>query len=68
MGMMAFKHSYMKILNSLQVDGKIERGLCFLCDEPFTIEHQLVHKNINIFMMDIEDEEEPQRCLLSTNT
>jgi len=30
----------------------------FLCDEPFTMEHQSVHKNIKIFMMDV-DEGEP---------
>lgn len=37
----------------------MEMSLCFLCDEPFTMEHQSEHKNIEMFMMDVDDEGEP---------
>jgi hypothetical protein len=51
-----------KILNALEVEEKMELGLCFLCDEPFTLEHQLLHKNIKIVTMDDEDDVEPEEC------
>ncbi|MCI16697.1 hypothetical protein A2U01_0037841, partial [Trifolium medium] len=57
---MVAKYKSVNILSDLEVEEKMEMGLCFLCDEPFTMEHQLLCKNIRIFMMDDEDEGEPE--------
>lgn len=34
------------------------KGLCFHCDEPFTPDHAKVHRKAQLFMLDLEDEEE----------
>uniref|UniRef100_A0A151UHZ0 Retrovirus-related Pol polyprotein from transposon 17.6 n=1 Tax=Cajanus cajan TaxID=3821 RepID=A0A151UHZ0_CAJCA len=40
------------------------KGLCYFCDQPFTIEHSLTHKKLQIHVMEIrsptESEEEEQ--------
>jgi hypothetical protein len=56
---MAAKHILVKVLSALEVEEKMELGLCFLCDEPFTLEHQLLHKNIRISVVDVDEEVEP---------
>lgn len=33
------------------------KGLCMLCDEPFTPDHQLKHKRSQIFVMEGADDE-----------
>ena len=37
------------------------KGLCYFCDEPFTPEHGLTHKRLQIHVLEIEDEEEGPR-------
>ncbi|CAJ2667102.1 unnamed protein product [Trifolium pratense] len=55
---MTAKHKLVKVLNALDVEDKMEMGLCFICDKPFNFEHQLWHhKNIQIVMMDEEEVE-----------
>ena len=34
------------------------KGLCYFCDEPFTLEYGLTHKRLQIHVLEIEDEEE----------
>lgn len=47
-------------MGAMEVEEKMEMGICFLYDEPFTLEHQLLHhKNIQIIVMD-EEEIEPE--------
>lgn len=56
---MATKYKVVTTLGAMEVEESMEMGLCFLCDEPFTLEHQLLHhKNIKIIVMD-EEEIEP---------
>jgi hypothetical protein len=44
---MGAKYNPVKILNALDAEDKLEMGLCFICDKPFTFEHQLRHhKNV----------------------
>jgi len=50
------KHNLMKFFSAFEVEEKMEMSLYFLCDEPFTMEHQSDRKNIKIFMMDVDDE------------
>jgi len=42
-----------RVLSALKVGDKMEKGLCFSCGELFTLGDQLLHKNIQIFVMDI---------------
>ncbi|CAL0311123.1 unnamed protein product [Lupinus luteus] len=35
------------------------KGLCYFCDEPFTPEHNLTHKKLQIHLLEIDDLEEP---------
>jgi hypothetical protein len=48
----------MKTFSALEVEEKMEIGLCFLCDKPLTLDHfQLNHKKIKIVMRDIDEDE-----------
>jgi len=48
---MAAKYKLMKTLSAIEVEEKMEMSLCFLCDEPLTLDHnQLKHENVKIVM------------------
>jgi len=53
---MTIKHNWMKILNALEVGGKMEMGLCLLCDESFTLDHVMKHKGIRLVVIDMDEE------------
>jgi hypothetical protein len=54
---MAAKYKHVKSLSALEVEEKMEMGLCFLCDEPFTLEHhELKHKRIRFKVMEMDEE------------
>ena len=31
------------------------KGLCYFCDEPFTLEHSLTHMKLQIHVMEVDD-------------
>nr|KYP45442.1 hypothetical protein KK1_033012 [Cajanus cajan] len=37
-----------------------EKGLCYFCDEPFTYEHSLTHKKLQLHMVEIDEEEDDE--------
>ncbi|KAK2438827.1 hypothetical protein QL285_023561 [Trifolium repens] len=54
---MAAKYKHVKSLSALEVEEKMEMGLCFLCDEPFTLEHhEWKHKRIRFKVMEMDEE------------
>ncbi|PNX59036.1 hypothetical protein L195_g051215, partial [Trifolium pratense] len=53
---MGSKHNLVKILSALDVEEKMELGLCFVCDEPFTIDHALKHKRIRFKVIEMDKE------------
>jgi len=59
---MAAKYKLMKTFSAIEVEEKLKMSLCFLCDEPLTLDHhQIKHKNVKIVMRDIdEDDVEPE--------
>ena len=34
------------------------KGLCYFCDKPFSVEHGLTHKKLQIHLMEVDDIEE----------
>jgi hypothetical protein len=54
---MGAKYKLVKICSVEEVEEKMEMGICFICDKPFTVEYQLLH-HTNIQMIMKEDEEE----------
>ncbi|CAJ2628684.1 unnamed protein product [Trifolium pratense] len=54
---MGAKYKLVKICSVEEAEEKMEMGICFICDKPFTVEHQLLH-HTNIQMIVKEDEEE----------
>ncbi|XP_045819251.1 uncharacterized protein LOC123912737 [Trifolium pratense] len=56
---MAAKYKLVKILNVEEVEEKMEMGICFICDKPFSVEHQLLHHtNIQMIMKQNEEKTE----------
>jgi len=53
---MAAKHNPMKILSAFEVGGKMEMGLCLLCDESFTLDHAMKHKGVRFIVVDLDEE------------
>jgi hypothetical protein len=72
---MTARYKLKKILSVMEVEEKMEMGLCFLCDEPLTLDHfQLKHTNVKIVMRDIDEDEVQaegedlqQQCAFSAN-
>jgi thioester reductase-like protein len=56
---MVAKYKLLKTLSALEGEENMEMRLCFLCDEPITLDHyyQLKHKNIQIVLRDIDEAE-----------
>nr|KYP37825.1 hypothetical protein KK1_040968 [Cajanus cajan] len=44
-------------LSPAYMSEKRAKGLCYFCDEPFTAEHGLTHKKLQIHVMEIDDGE-----------
>jgi hypothetical protein len=72
---MGAKYKLVKICSVEEAEEKMEMGICFICDKPFSVEHQLQHHtNIRITMKDEEEVESESEVLgkqvgdLSTNT
>ena len=36
------------------------QGLCYFCDEPYSMEHNRVHKKLQLHVMEIEEEDDAQ--------
>ncbi|PNY00270.1 hypothetical protein L195_g023546 [Trifolium pratense] len=56
---MGAKYKLVKICSVEEAEEKMEMGICFICDKPFSLEHQLMHhKNIQITMKDKDEDKE----------
>jgi hypothetical protein len=54
---MAAKYKPLKVLSALKVEERMELGLCFLCDELFTLDHAMKkHKSIQVKVIEMDDE------------
>nr|KYP74091.1 Retrovirus-related Pol polyprotein from transposon 17.6 [Cajanus cajan] len=47
-----------KSLTPTYMNEQRARGLCYICDEPYSPEHSLTHKKLEVHVMEILDEEE----------
>ncbi|CAJ2645523.1 unnamed protein product [Trifolium pratense] len=56
---MGAKYKLVRICTVEEAEEKMEMGICFICDIPFTVEHQLLH-HTNIQMIMKENEEETE--------
>ncbi|CAJ2673208.1 uncharacterized protein LOC123900042 [Trifolium pratense] len=52
------KYKSVKILSAVEVEEKMEMGLCFVCNEPFTVDHALKHKGIRYKVIEMDEEVE----------
>nr|KYP59360.1 Transposon Ty3-I Gag-Pol polyprotein [Cajanus cajan] len=43
-----------------------KKGLCYFCDEPFTYEHSLTHKKLQLHMVEIDKEEDDETLQFET--
>jgi hypothetical protein len=54
---MVAKYKPVKVLSALEVEERMELGLCFLCDELFTPYHAMKkHKSIQVKVIKMDDE------------
>ncbi|XP_010484947.1 PREDICTED: uncharacterized protein LOC104763244 [Camelina sativa] len=47
-----------KFLSQEEMSERRAKGLCFICDEKYTPDHYLKHKKSQVFMIEVEDDEE----------
>ena len=40
----------------MEVEDEMKKGLCFVCDEPFTLDHAAKHKNISFVVVEMDEE------------
>jgi len=45
-----------KTLTLTYMSERRSKGLCYFCDEPFTLAHSLTHKKLQIHVMELEEE------------
>ncbi|KEH20265.1 hypothetical protein MTR_8g070850 [Medicago truncatula] len=50
---MAAKHNPMKILSAMEIEDEMKKGLCFVCDEPFILDHA---KSISFVVVEMDEE------------
>ncbi|PNY17770.1 hypothetical protein L195_g014522 [Trifolium pratense] len=49
-----------KILSALELEYKMEMGLCLVCDELFTVDHARKHKGTRFVVVETDEEEVEQ--------
>jgi len=44
----------MKFLSQEEMSQRRAKGLCYQCDEKYTLDHYLKHKKTHIYMIEVE--------------
>jgi len=51
------KPKFQRKLTSTYMSERKAKGLCYFCDEPYSIEHSLVHKKLQIHVMEMDNDD-----------
>ena len=64
------KQQASKTLTPAYMSDRRAKGLCYLCDEPFTPEHGLSHKTLQMHVMEVDELQEgaEEEVLLENST
>ena len=49
------KQQAFKTLTPTYISDRRAKGLCYFCDEPFTLEHGLSHKTLQLHVMEVDE-------------
>nr|KYP76052.1 hypothetical protein KK1_020273 [Cajanus cajan] len=56
-----------KSLTPAYMDERRAKGLCYFCDDPYSPEHSLTHKKLQVHVLEIDDEDDQWETMANVN-